>query len=650
MVVGLSKTRVVLLAALLQGALAANTPYGQCGGLGYTGDKTCPDGYACQVQNDYYHQCLPGTAATTSSTTKPTTTPTTTQTSQTTSKPTSTLATATPTTGGVKCTGTFTPVSASAYVASLHPGWNLGNTLDAIQNEGDWNNPPVVPSTFDDIKAAGFKSIRLPVTWAYHFTTQSPSWTVNATFLQRVSDVIDQIAARNFPVIVNAHHDSFTWADISAPGANLTAIEERLYRLWYQVGTKLACKSSLVAFEPINEIPGTTAEHGAEVNKLNGIFLQAISDAGGFNAQRVVTLVGAGEDSIKTSLWFKRPDARFKNPWALQYHYYSPYDFIFSAWGKTTWGSDADKAALDADFASIRANFTDIPLVLGEWDASSTNTETAGRWRYFDFLLRTAAKYNIATIMWDNGLDHFDRAARKWRDPTALAILLNAAKGTVNALPDSTTDVAATSQFSSAYVYHRAGEAVGDAVVPYLFNGLTLTSITNSKTAKALTRGSDYSVSGSNITLTSAFLKTVITSSSTTGSLANLTLAFSAGAPTNLDITQYATPKLGATSSVLPATSADLYIPVAWAGQRRPAAVRALKADGGILIDDWTQWLGPLQAGRLTYAGQWDWDGGNVILRAAVLDAVRTAAQTTTFTVEFYPRVPGNAANYTITV
>ncbi|KAF2643346.1 endoglucanase B [Massarina eburnea CBS 473.64] len=552
--------------------------------------------------------------------------------------------------GGVQCTGTFTPVSASAYIASLSPGWNVGNTLDAVENEGDWNNPPVVATTFDDIKAAGFKSVRLPVTWAYHFTSQSPTWDVDATWLQRVEDVVDMVTARGLSVLVNVHHDSWVWADISASGANLTAIEERFYRIWYQIGTKLACKESSVSFEPINEIPGSTQAHGDEVNKLNDVFLQAISDAGGFNAQRVVTLVGVGEDLVKTNSWFKKPDAKFTNPWAIQYHYYSPYDFIFGAWGKTTWGSDSDKATLEADIAAIRGNFTDVPLVIGEWDASSVFTETAARWRYFDFFVRTAAKYNTAMILWDNGADQFDRAIHKWRDPTALSILTNAAKGTINALPDSTTDGSTTSQNSSAYVYHKAGDAVTDVSLPYLFNGLTLSSITNTKTSKALTKGTDYSASTSSITLTSSFLKTIITSSTQTGSLLNLTLAFSAGSPTNVDILQYSTPKLGSTTSKLPATSADLSIPVTWAGQNRPATVRALKADGGILIDDWTQYLGPLQAGRLTYSGQWDWDANNIILRATVLDAVRTAGQTTTFTVEFYPREPGNVANYTLTV
>jgi endoglucanase len=65
-------------------------------------------------------------------------------------------------TAAQNCTGTFTPVSASAAFAGLNPGWNLGNTLDAIPDEGSWNNPPVQATTFSEVHAKGFKSVRIP--------------------------------------------------------------------------------------------------------------------------------------------------------------------------------------------------------------------------------------------------------------------------------------------------------------------------------------------------------------------------------------------------------------------------------------------------------------------------------------------------------
>lgn len=103
-----------------------------------------------------------------------------------------------------------------------------------------------MPSTFDDAKKAGFKGIRLPVTYAYHYKTQAPDWTLDPVWLQRVSDVLDQITSRGLYAITNVHHDSWTWADYTQGGANVTAIEERLYKTWVQIGQKLACKGEKV--------------------------------------------------------------------------------------------------------------------------------------------------------------------------------------------------------------------------------------------------------------------------------------------------------------------------------------------------------------------------------------------------------------------
>lgn len=63
-----------------------------------------------------------------------------------------------------ECSGTFEPISAADFVAAINPGWNVGNSLDSTPNEDSWNNAPVEAVTFDDVKAAGFKSVRIPGT------------------------------------------------------------------------------------------------------------------------------------------------------------------------------------------------------------------------------------------------------------------------------------------------------------------------------------------------------------------------------------------------------------------------------------------------------------------------------------------------------
>jgi endoglucanase len=61
----------------------------------------------------------------------------------------------------VDCETSFSPISASDFVQELNPGWNLGNTLDGIPDEGSWGNV-ASPQIFAAVKAAGFKSVRIP--------------------------------------------------------------------------------------------------------------------------------------------------------------------------------------------------------------------------------------------------------------------------------------------------------------------------------------------------------------------------------------------------------------------------------------------------------------------------------------------------------
>lgn len=49
-------------------AQAQGGAWAQCGGLGWTGSTSCVSGYKCTYQNDWYSQCLPGTAGTTTTT------------------------------------------------------------------------------------------------------------------------------------------------------------------------------------------------------------------------------------------------------------------------------------------------------------------------------------------------------------------------------------------------------------------------------------------------------------------------------------------------------------------------------------------------------------------------------------------------------
>ena len=78
-----------------------------------------------------------------------------------------TALTATAFTAGAADTSKY-PDSAE-ITAAMGAGWNLGNQLEACINgtpsETAWGNPVITEDTFKMIKAAGFKSVRIPVSY-----------------------------------------------------------------------------------------------------------------------------------------------------------------------------------------------------------------------------------------------------------------------------------------------------------------------------------------------------------------------------------------------------------------------------------------------------------------------------------------------------
>jgi endoglucanase len=201
-------------------------------------------------------------------------------------------------------------------------------------------------------------------------------------------------------------------------------------------------------------------------------------------------------------------------------------------------------------------------------------------------------------MLWDNGLDQLDRSTGKWRDVTAIDILMSAVTGTPNTLPSGTTDAQATTQSSSAYLYHRVGDQVVDQTLQLELNGNTLLSITGPD-GNPLAAGVDYTASGPALTFKAPFLSKYHASSESPGIKASLTLNFSRGAALSVDIVQWDTPVLaGVSSSAISAAGSDLPIPVTYKGLNKVAAVKISESDGKFLVDDWTQYLGPLQQGR----------------------------------------------------
>ncbi|KAI0785996.1 beta-glucosidase [Abortiporus biennis] len=123
--------------------IAQSQIYQQCGGIGWSGATTCVSGAVCTKLNDYYFQCLPGTAS------SPTASP-----SPPTSQPPSTTTTPTSTTSAPPSQSTILNISpewataydkATAVVAklSLNDKVNLGTGVQWMKGACVGNTPAV---------------------------------------------------------------------------------------------------------------------------------------------------------------------------------------------------------------------------------------------------------------------------------------------------------------------------------------------------------------------------------------------------------------------------------------------------------------------------------------------------------------------------
>jgi len=100
-------------------------------------------------------------------------------------------------------------------VQLMAPGINLGNTLESldtwetapfsVSKETVWGNPAATQAIFDAYAKAGFKSVRIPVSWVQYSDAQG---TIAPFWLARVKEVVDYALKAGLIAIINIHHDS----------------------------------------------------------------------------------------------------------------------------------------------------------------------------------------------------------------------------------------------------------------------------------------------------------------------------------------------------------------------------------------------------------------------------------------------------------
>lgn len=330
-------------------------------------------------------------------------------------------------------TATTTALTPQMVFNAMAPGWNMGNQMDAISNgiasETVWGNAQCTQATFDGVKAAGFKAVRICTTWEGHIGT-APGYKLEDKWLNRVAEIVGYAEKAGLVAIVNTHHDETYWLDIAKAYNNATQnekVKDEIFCVWLQIAERFKDKGEWLVFESFNEIQdggwgwsaAFQANPGAQykvLNEWNQVFVDAVRATGGNNATRWLGVPGYAANPGFTITGLVLPkDYTSENRLIVAVHDYDPYNYTLNnplvrQWGHT---ADKDKRCSDYDeegvvavFDNLKKAYLDknIPVYLGEMGCSRHTDEDFPYQKYYmEYFCKSAADHLLPMYLWDNG-------------------------------------------------------------------------------------------------------------------------------------------------------------------------------------------------------------------------------------------------------
>lgn len=294
--------------------------------------------------------------------------------------------------------GLFAQLTPEAAVDAMGRGINLGNTLEP-PTESAWNNGPAQESYFDRYVEAGFTNVRVPVRWDEH-TMTTPPYTVDATWMDRVEEVVDWGLERGLYITLNGHHEDWLKENYSA------ANQARYDAIWEQIVERFQDKSDLLIYEMINEPKGLTV---AQVDDLNARILGIIRAE---EPTRLVIYGGNEWANLEQLFTADIPDDDYVIGY---YHSYDPWPFAGEHQG--TWGTASDYQAMSNKLASAAgwSAANGVPIHVSEFGAR-VEADYNSRMRYYAHYVDQLQFHNLAWSVWDDGgwFGVLNRGAGTW--------------------------------------------------------------------------------------------------------------------------------------------------------------------------------------------------------------------------------------------
>lgn len=367
-----------------------------------------------------------------------------------------------------KDTTSFEDLNQSQIVEAMGPGWNLGNQLESVTDnvpeETNWGNPVITEKLIQSVKAAGFKSIRIPVSY-FAKIDDDKDYTIDSKWLDRVQEVVNYCIKNDLYAVINIHGDGYNTIDggwLLCNGKNQTEIKKKYKKVWKQIAERFKNYDEHLLFESMNEeFDGSYSEPNKEyyqnINDYNQIFVDTVRKTGDNNTKRWLIIPGwnTNIDYTAGDYGFKLPTDQYRDKSIdkeeqrimISVHYYSPWDFcggencVITQWGNeaddpSKTSTTCDETYMKNQLNLMKTTFADkgYPVFIGEYgsiDKTSYDSENEYYRAYFARkLCQLSRKNGCIPMYWDNGYNGvhgfglFDRTTCEITQPVIIDAIM----------------------------------------------------------------------------------------------------------------------------------------------------------------------------------------------------------------------------------
>ncbi|HXU63073.1 MAG TPA: glycoside hydrolase family 5 protein [Polyangia bacterium] len=336
--------------------------------------------------------------------------------------------------------GASGPLTPQAAAMLMSPGWNLGNSFDSAPNETSYGNPTPTQTLINAVHAAGFKTLRLPVTWTNHIGA-GPAYTVDSSWMAKVKQTAQWAVDAGMYVFVNTHHEAdgtSGWVTFPSSSSAAQSVAAEVTAVWAQIATAFQSFDSHLMFECFNEPNeaggGNTPEAQTDLNLYLEACHKAIRDTGGANATRIVMIQPVGASPIQAGIQSMQKVSFINDPnLVISLHTYYPTNFGLST-TPYAWGSASDYTSMQNSIAQqIRVWLPTQVIFIGEWGSMSAQA-TANRAAHALAYAQDTTTAGLVPIWWDNGgsgsssFSLFDRTTGAQSQPTIVSGIMTGVK------------------------------------------------------------------------------------------------------------------------------------------------------------------------------------------------------------------------------